>query len=280
MAGLFNEYRNGNKDAFNKLFFSRAKRRMRKDRTVEYIRSELILFDFELESILKKIYTHYTKPWKLSRESKCPKFHEQVYNGTFEDLKADTAMILYKLFNDKNFRPQTSGEIYQRLEYDLKKFLDDTIKTSAYAAVSENVSYEGKNISIFNLLPARSNKSKTSTKYHGVFEEIFDVVNNYDIKVLLKGDAFVQRNIVDLIKKYYKPTYDPQTDMNTYPKQKDMIAFYGHEYGETISQPEYSCAVEGILKAICECTVSLKGKPVRRSDFIKNMEENQEENDF
>ena len=278
MIGLFSEYRNGNKDAFNKLFLSRAKRRMRKDRTVEYIGGELILFDFELESILKKIYKYYTKPYKFPRESECPKFYEQVYNGTFEDLKADAIMILYKLFNDTNFSPKKSGEIYQRLENDLKEFLGGTIEKSAYA-VSETVNYEGKKLSFFNLIPAKNNKSRMSSKYHGVFEEIFDVVSNYDVKVLLKGDAFVQRNIVDLIKKYYKPTYDPQTDMNIYPRQKEMLSYYRYEYGETISQPAYSAAIEGILKAICECTVSLKGKNIRRSDFVKNKEE-QEEIDF
>lgn len=278
MIGLFNEYRNGNKDVFNKLFVSRAKKRMKKDRTVEYIGGELILFDFELESILKKIYRNYTKPYKFSRESECPKFHEQVYNGTFEDLKADAVMVLYKLFSDKDFSPKTSGEIYKRLENDLKEFLGGTIEKSAYA-ISENVSREGKNISLFDLIPARNNKSRISSKYHGVFEEIFDIVSNYDVKLFLKGDAFVQRNIIDLIKKYYKPTYDLQTDMNIYPRQKDMIIYYQHEYGETISQPAYSAAVEGILKAICECTVSLKGKSVRRSDFVKNKEE-QEEIDF
>ena len=251
---------------------------MSKDRTVEYIGSELIIFDFELESILNKIYTYYTKPYKFPRESECPKFHEQVYNGSFEDLKADAVMVLYKLFNNKDFRPQTSGEIYQRLEYDLKRFLDGTIEVSAYS-ISENASYEGKNFSLFDLIPFKSGKNIASYNYQGVFQEIFDIVSSYDIKVLLKGDAFVQRNVVDLMKKYYKPTYDPQTDMNTYPKQKDMISYYKYEYGETISQPEYSCAVEGILKAICECTVSLKGKPVKRSDFVKNKEE-QEEIDF
>lgn len=278
MIGLLNEYRSGQKDAFEKLFLSRAKREMKKDRTVEYIGSELIIFDFELESILKKIYKYYTKPCKFPRESECPKFHEQVYNGSFEDLKSDAIMVLYRLFSDKDFSPKTSGEIYQRLEYDLKEFLNGTIKTSEYA-VSENVSCEGKNISLFDLIPAKNNKSRISSKYHGVFEEIADIVSNYDIKTLLRSDAFVQRNIVDLIKKYYKPTYDPQTDMNTYPRQKEMIVFYRHEYGETISQPAYSAAVEGILKAICECTVSLKGKSVKRADFIKN-EEEQEEIDF
>lgn len=277
MIGLLNEYRSGNKDAFNKLFVSEARKRTRKDRTIEYIGNELILFDFELECILKKIYRYYKMPCKFSKESECPKFHEQIYNGSFEDLKADGVMVLYKLFNDKNFKPKTSGEIYERLEYDLKKFLDGTIETSIFA-VSENINFEGKNISRFDLIPAKNGKN-TASKYRGVFQELFDIVNNYDIKKLLKNDAFVQRNIIDLIEKYYKPTYDPKTDMNTYPKQKDMIAYYGHEYGETISQPEYSCAVEGILKAICECTISLKGKNIKRSDFIKDKEE-QEEIDF
>lgn len=278
MIGLFNEYKSGNKNAFNKLFTSRAKKRMRKDRTVDYIGSELIIFDFELESILKKIYEYYKLPYIFPRESKCPKFYEQIYNGSFEDLKADAVMVLHKLFNDKNFAPQTSGEIYQRLEYDLKKYLDSTIETSAYT-ISENVSCEGKNVSLFDLIPAKNEKSRISSKYHGVFEEIFDIVSNYDVKALLRSDAFTQRNIIDLIEKYYKPTYNPQMDMNTYPRQKDMLVYYKHEYKETISQPAYSAAIEGILKAICECTISLKGKSVKRADFIKN-EEEQEEIDF
>lgn len=276
MISLYNEYKNGNRDVFNKLFISRVKRDKRKND--DYIESKLIIFDIELECISKKIYGYYKMPYKFPRESKCPKFYEQIYNGSFEDLKADAVMVLHKLFNDKNFAPQTSGEIYQRLEYDLKKYLDSTIETSAYT-ISENVSCEGKNISLFDLIPAKNNRVDYQGKYHGVFEEIAGVVNNYDVKKLLKGDAFVQRNIIDLIVKYYRLTYNPTLDMNAYPRQKDMISYYQYEYGETISQPAFSAALEGILKAICECTVSLKGKPVRRSDFIKNKEETEEEND-
>lgn len=276
MISLYNEYKNGNRDVFNKLFISRVKRD--KHKNDDYIESKLIIFDIELECILKKIYGYYKMPYIFPRESDCPKFHEQIYSGSFEDLKADAVMVLYELFNDKDFSPQTSGEIYQRLENDLKEFLGGTIEKSAYS-ISENVNCEGKNISLFDLIPAKNEKSRISSKYHGVFEEIFDIVSNYDVKALLRSDAFTQRNIIDLIEKYYKPTYNPKLDMNTYPRQKDMISYYKYEYRETISQPAYSAAIEAILKAICECTVSLKGKSVKRADFIKNKEE-QEEIDF
>lgn len=277
LINIFNKYRDGDKTVFDTLFESTVKRNQYK--LDDYIESELVILDAELECILKKLYKYYKMPCKFSRGSDCPKFHEQIYSGSFEDLKADAIMILYKLFNDKDFNPQTSGEIYQRLEYDLKKFLDSTIETSAYG-ISENISYEDKNISLFDLIPAKNNKSRISSKYHGVFEEIANVVGNYNVKLLLKGDAFVQRNVVDLIKKYYKPTYNTKLDMNTYPRQKDMLAYYAYEYGETIEQSAYSAALEGIMKAICQCTVSLKGKPVKRNDFIKNKEETQEENDI
>lgn len=302
LINIFEDYRNGNKKALDKLFRSNVE----KNKIGDYIQGNLIILDEELFFITNKIYRYYSTPYKFAKKNKDkknndfkenksakdkryatyneppPKFREQVYCGSLNDLMSDAVLVLYKMFDDKSFVPQTSDEIYIEFYYRLLKCASDNIESSAYS-IFENVFCEncdGEELSLFDLVAVKNNNSRMSSKYHGIFQEIASIIDNYDVKSLLKGDAFVQRNIIDLIRKYYKPTYDPQTDMNTYPKQKDMISYYQHEYGETISQPVYSAAVEGILKAICECTITLKGKSIKRSDFIKNMEENREENDI
>lgn len=295
MINVFNEYRNGNKSVLDKLFISEVE----KDKYGDYIQGNLMILDEEILFIVKKIYFYYSMPCKFSKKNKNknnndfkeiktekekryeiynvppPKFYEQVYCGSFNDLMSDAVLILCKMFDDKSFVPQTSGEIYIEFYYRLLKCASSNIETSAYT-LSENIfceSHDGEELSLFDLVAVKNKNNKISGKYHGVFEEIANIINKHDIKALLKRDAFVQRNVVDLIKKYYKPIYNPAKDTQEYPKQKDMIEFYRQEYGKAIAQPEYSAALEGILKAVCQCTVSLKGKSVKRSDFIKNKKE-------
>lgn len=277
LLNVFNEYRNGNKKALDKLFKSEVET----DNFGDYIQGNLIILDEELFFITNKIYRYYSLPYRFAKKNKDdkkndeyfpneppPKFYEQVYNGTFDDLVSDGALVLYTLFQDKDFKPLTSAEIYQEFYCRLLKKAGENIKTSAYG-ISEHIYFDGEELSLFDLFPAKCDKSKISYKYRGVFEEIADVVGNYDVKLFLRSDAIIQKNIVDLIKKYYKPVYNPTLDINTYPRQKDMIVYYKHEYGETISQPEFSAALEGIMKAVCQCIVSLKGKLIKMSDFIK-----------
>lgn len=302
LIDIFNKYKNGDKSAFDTLFETEIE----KDKLGGYIQSNLIIRDEELLFITNKIYRYYSMPYKFAKKNRDkqtndfkenksakekrykiyneppPKFCEQVYCGSLNDLMGDAVLILCKMFDDKSFVPQTSGEIYIEFYYRLLKCAGENIKTSAYT-FSENIICEncdGEELSLFDLVAVKKNNNNMSCKYHGVFEEIADIISRYDIKTLLKGDAFVQRNIVDLIKKYYKPTYNPTLDMNTYPRQKEMLAYYKYEYGESIEQSAYSAALENILKAICQCTINLKGKTIRRADFIKNKEETQEENDF
>lgn len=284
LLDVLNEYRNGNKKIFDILFTNDIET----NELGECVQGKLIMCDNELYYIVAKIYHYYSLPYKFGKKKNGkeknkddknpfkneppPKFYEQVYNGTFHDLMGDGALVLYTLFQDKNFVPLTSAEIYQEFYWRLLQKASENIRISSYG-ISENIDYDGEEhfekISLFDLIPAKSDKSKMSYKYRGVFQEIADVISNYDIKLFLRSDAIIQKNIVDLIKKYYKPVYNPTLDMNTYPRQKDMLCYYKYEFGETISQPEFSTAIEGILKAICECTVSLKGKPIKRSDFIK-----------
>ena len=271
LKDIFYTYRTGDKRIINQLFaIGVEKTRYFED----YINSFSEIQDKKLDNIVKNTYHTYIKPYKKPKGSKCPKYFEAIYGGNLDDMRADAMMIFLKMTEDKSFNPETSGEIYSEFEYRLKEYLGSVVEISAYS-VPETEITNGE-FDLFDLIPTKINKDKRTGDYFGVFQEIADIVNNYDVKCLLRDDSKIQKNIVDLIRKYYVPTYNEKLDMCVYPQQKDMIYYYQKDYGENISQPQYSNALEAILKSICQCVISLKGKPVRRSWFIKNNVEDSE----
>lgn len=275
LKNIFYTYRTGDKRIINQLFaIGVEKTRYFED----YINSFSEIQDKKLDNIVKDIYYTYIKPYKKPKGSKCPKYFEAIYCGSLNDMRADAMMIFLKMTEDKSFNPETSGEIYSEFEYRLKEYLGSIVETSAYS-VPESEITNGE-FDLLDLIPSKIHKDKRTGDYFGVFQEIADIVNTCDIKNLLRDDAKTQQNIVDLIRKYYVPTYNEKLDTCVYPRQKDMIYYYQQEYGESISQSQYSNALEAILKSICQCVTSLKGKPVRRSWFTKDNTEEDSENDI
>ncbi len=270
---IFTEYKNGNKKIYDKLLRN-------KDifnESGNYITTDLLFNDPILEEIAHKAYNVYRKPYKFKKGNSCPKFHEMTYCGTLSDVRSELWMVLHDLFKCDYFYPKSSKAIYEQVNYNLLVRLGENIKTSQYAFSENTVNDDGEKISILDMIPKRDLRFyglyEMNTGYYGVYREIHDIVTNYDIKKLLRSNAHVQRNIIDLIQKYYKPCYDDIKDMQTYPEQKDMIEYYEKEYGVKISQPEYSAALENIFQVIIQCTVSLKAKNIKRSDFINNKKE-------
>lgn len=275
LLDIFYQYRNGDKNVINLLFITGIEETMY---FKEYVGSCSKIRDEKLDNIVKSIYYTYIKPYKYPKGSKCPKYCEQIYTGSLDDMRSDAMMIFIQMTKDKNFNPKTDGQIYSELEYRLKEFLGSVVETSVYSPTETE--YTDGEFDLVNLIANKTRKDKPTGDYFGVFQEIFDIISNFDVKCLLRDDAKTQRNIVDLIRKFYIPTYDEKLGVCVYPRQKDMISYYQREYGETISQSQYSNSLEMILKSICQCVTSLKGKPVRRSWFIKDNMEEDSENDI
>lgn len=274
LLDIFYRYRNGDKNIINQLFIAGI---IETIHFKEYIGSFSEIRDEKLDNIVKSIYYTYIKPYKKPKGSKCPKYYEQIYTGTLNDMRSDAVIIFIQMVEDKNFNPETDGQIYGEFEYRLKEFLGSVVATSCYSPTETEIT--DNEFCLLDLFPNKPRKDKRTGDYFGIFQEIFDIVNTCDIKCLLRDDAKTQQNIVDLIRKYYVPTYNEKLGVCIYPRQKDMISYYQKEYGESISQSQYSSSLEAILKSICQCVTSLKGKPVRRSWFIKDNTEEDSEND-
>lgn len=263
---IFTEYRNGNKKIFDTLYSDNVKRNKCKD----YENGELVINDEGLNNLVNFLYAHYSLPYKFSKDDVCPKFSEQVYNGTKEDLKVDMMIVLHSLFNDKKFNPADSSDIYKAVSNKTKQLLGDNISTSVLADTDIRIDENGEE---YSLLEAVSDKDlfkiETHCDYIGIMAEVVPIIRNYDIKQLLKKDADVQRKVIDTIYKYYDYCYDEVLDDNKLPRQEDMIEYYYKEYGSRISQSQYSRALNDIFKVICECTVQLKGAEITREDFVR-----------
>ncbi len=244
---IWSEYKNGNKKIYDKLLRNNDIF----NESGNYITTDLLFNDPILEEIAHKAYNVYRKPYKFKKGSSCPKFHEMTYCGTLSDVRSELWMVLHDLFECDYFYPKSSKAIYEQVNYSLLVRLGENIKTSQYAFSENTVNDDGEKISILDMIPKRDLRFnglyEMNTGYYGVYREIHDIVTNYDVKKLLRSNAHVQCNIIDLIQKYYKPCYDDIKDMQIYPEQKDMIEYYEKEYGVKISQPEYSAALENIF---------------------------------
>lgn len=265
---VFREYRNGNKDVFDTLCSDKVK--VKRDECKDYDKGKLIINDKVLNNLANFLYLHYRLPYKFSKNDACPKFSEQVYNGTREDLRADMMVILFSLFNDEKFNPADSSDIYKAVAYKTLQLLGDSISTSAFAGTDLRVNENGEEYSLFESIGKKDLLNiDNHCDYIGVMAEIVQIVRNYDIKQFLKKDADVQRKVIDIIYKYYDYRYDEALGENKLPNQEDMIDYYYKEYGSRITQSQYSRALNDIFKVICECTIQLKGAKITREDFIR-----------
>lgn len=263
---ILQEYRNGNKDIFNVLYSDE----ITKD-GLAYGRSNLKINDEGLEHCILGWYETYRLPYKLPKGNKCTKFSEQVYNGSKEDLKLDVLTELFKLFEDTSFCPKTNSEIYSRLKYETVKVIGENIDTSALGISDIRYDDEGEEYSVFETEMTDNYLDFQVDRNDGYCQAISEVQEALPyIKSLLRNGAESQQKVIDLICKYYDFNYyDSKKDTYSLPKQQNMLRLYRKEYGKSISQARYSKILNRIFDVMADCTISLKGKNVKRNKFKK-----------
>ena len=277
LIDVFNEYRNGNKKIFDTLY----RDNISKD-GLDYGANDLKINDVGLNHCIYGWYEYFRQHCKFSKKSKCPKFNEQVFSGSVEDLKQIVLLELYKLCKDRNFAPETNHDIYAKLKYNTMKILGIDIAVSAYAESDIRIDENGEEYSLFeeyslledylnaNEIPENILFRNPKYKYIGIMAEIVELLRKHDVKSLLKrNDADTQCRIIDLIYKYYNYIYDENTDEINLPDQNKMLEYYKYEYGESITQDIYSRALNHIFKSIMELTTSFIDRNINRSDFTK-----------
>lgn len=260
------EYRKGNVDVFNTLCTFKTEY----DRLGDYQKGKLILNDDGLSRCAESWHKTFSKPYKFD-DTSIKKYHEQVYNGDIEDMKQDIVYTLLEIFNDNEFIPETSREIYQKLKEIMAERLNDNIKFSVYARDIIVVDDEGEEYSLISNSPDISHIDSCYTRYSlkGVVSEIAAILRKHDVKELLsRSDADTQKKIIDLIYKYYDYRYDEAENITDLPKQKEMIEHYREEYGQEISQENFTNALNHIFKSLLELSVSYKDIEMNRGKFI------------
>lgn len=270
---IFKKYRAGETDVINIL--CRDGVEWNKNQSYDnYYGGSLKITNNGLSGTIHNLYKVYKKPYIIPKkkkdgtDNKIPKFHEQTYCGTENDLRSDSMIILIQIFNDKTFTPETSEEIYERFMFEMLRFLNKQIETSVYAITDTRVNKNGKEFSMFELIPVKKEKN-VSSGFTGIYKEIAEIIYNYDIKELLRRDAETQKKIIDVIRQHYKYYFDNEHGTYKLPTQEDMISYYKDMFSESILQSEYSRALDSIFTSICQCTTSLKGTDLNRHEFKK-----------
>ena len=229
----------------------------------------MIINDDGLTRCAKSWYDTFRKPYKF-KDTSIQKHYEQIYNGDIEDMKQDIMCTLLGIFNDNEFIPEQSKEIYQELKTRMAKQLDDNIKISVFAKEEPAVDDDGEEYSLISDSPDISQIESCYTRYAyiGIISEIAAILRKHDIKELLsRNDTDTQKKIIDLIYKYYDYRYDEATNIMALPEQKEMIEHYREEYGQDISQESYTNALNHIFKAIMELSISYKDIEINRGEF-------------
>lgn len=261
---IYLEYRSGNKTAFNRIFSDNLNYLC----TI-YQQSVFRINIAGLDGLIINLYTAYCKAGKRIKDTKYPKFHDSAYNGSLEDMRKDIIMLLLQIFNDGDFIAHSEGELYGELKYRAVKFVNESIGTSV--AINDNkkaqMLYEGYYIDNSDSW-GNDRASSISKSYTGGIKEIYDIMSRYDIRDFMPANAKVQKNVIGLIEKFYKPIYDEVSDELKYPSEADMTELYRMEYGETIECSQYSRALSSIFRTLCECTTAFKGEK-EREKFIK-----------
>lgn len=267
---IFNAYRNGNKDVFNQL----ARDRVKLNNSGYYDHSDFTLIS-PLDNLSDALYREYAVPYKRSKGSKYPKYYEAVYNGSYQDMRKDVVMILFRLFNDESFTVSTEEELYGRLKYAVTEYINKSISISAMSVTDETENEDGETCSLYDMTADRTvdietavtdPESQSKKEYLGCIKELQQVIKSCDISALCVKNAAVQQNIIRLITKYYMPHYNELSDMFKFPKDSEMRELYCREYGH-IEQSQYSRALNNVFKMLCDCTTSLNGYKLSRTKF-------------
>lgn len=267
---IFNAYRNGNKDVFNQL----ARDSVKLNNSGYYDHSDFTLIS-PLDNLSDALYREYAVPYKRSKGSKYPKYYEAVYNGSYQDMRKDVVMILFRLFNDESFTVSTEEELYGRLKYAVTEYINKSISISAMSVTDETENEDGETCSLYDMTADRTvdietavtdPESQSKKEYLGCIKEMQQVIKSCDISALCVKNAAVQQNIIRLITKYYMPHYNELSDMFKFPKDSEMRELYCREYGH-IEQSQYSRALNNVFKMLCDCTTSLNGYKLSRTKF-------------
>lgn len=262
---VLQEYRNGNKDILNTLYSDKVKYKNNSGFKF-YDRSQFVILDNGIRSISNKTYNLYKK---YGINEKAGKYTESIYCGNENDFDKETIMVLIGLFKDKNFVPATSKEVYRQLQYNLKKYMNNSLNSVCSINVfTDNDNDECYYYKFVSQMPDFDFNEKNEG-YIGEMKELMDILKTYDIKDFCSPNATAQKDIVDLIKNNYKYRYYPQKDCCDLPKDFEMISMYQLKYGKEISQQQYSAVLDELFKILCDCTSDLKGVNITRKQYRK-----------
>lgn len=170
----------------------------------------MIINDDGLTRCAKSWYDTFRKPYKF-KDTSIQKHYEQIYNGDIEDMKQDIMCTLLGIFNDNEFIPEQSKEIYQELKTRMAKQLDDNIKISVFAKEETAVDDDGEEYSLISDSPdisqIKSLYSEVVNEQIEGYENVFDVLKNINQekidslnkeKELLEDNADEEQRILDL----------------------------------------------------------------------------------
>ena len=277
---IFQEYRNGNKKIFDTLYKDEVEytygNKQDDDTEFEenddgrkYKRSHFKLTDINLERIIINRYSEFTE---FGIDIEHNKYSDSIYCGAIEDLKKTAIAILHQMFKDKSFNPQTSSEIYQTLTYKLKLFLGKSIGTSVHYNSDVCVDSDGEEDSYYSLIknPCKSgfiDEEEIESDYIGEIRELMGILKDYNISELCSPNATTQRNVIELLQKYYNYKYYFKEDDSRFPKDFELISMYQLRYNEELSQQRYSAVLDEIFSLLSDCTVDLKGTSLTRNQY-------------
>lgn len=227
------------------------------------------------------LFNTFKKPYKVkNKKGKCIKHSEQIYCGDIEDAKQDGIRVFMSLAEDFSFQPESSDELYKRFYCKLCKLFNESIKFSAYAIEEISVDKNGDSYSLIDdyvdenaeidLYRIENDYAEDVDykryKYIGVYEELYTVVKN-DFTTLLRTDAYVQRNVIDLIKSNYHLRWDSAKQEHRFPHMKELLSEYNCKYNANLCPERFSEVFSDLYRILCEGTKTLGDVPLTRREF-------------
>ena len=226
----------------------------------------IAIVDANAAKVTNNVYRLFTQYGTFIEQGK---YFKQVYIGSKDDFQKDAIMILLEIFKDKSFDAETTKDICGKLKHRLKKYINDTIKTSV-SSISDIYSDENDDeCSYFETVSEMPDfdSNENGEGYIGEIKELMDILKHYNAKDFCSPNATVQREIIDLIKSKYKYRYYSENDCCDLPKDIDMISFYQLKYRKEISQQQYSSVLDELFKIMSDCTSDLKGLNITRKQY-------------
>lgn len=255
---ILKEYRNGNKDAFNKLYTD-----MVLSSGDTNCKDKIKIHDKGLDCTINKTYRDFIIEGKTNKK-KCI----ASFKGSKDDMKLIFIAELYSLFEDENFEPVNESAIFKALKYKVVSQLQAELKN---LPVTKSLHmYNTDTDEEFEIIPEqliiRPFEEEPKSGYSGVNKELLKVVKSVNIEDMCRKNAEVQINVANLIKKYYK-----QTDRE-FPTLEKMLYYYECEYGYEITKDIYSRALNNLFSLICKNSTVFKGLNINRRDYISKFD--------